>query len=246
MLRFFRTLRQRLLTEGRIGKYLLYAIGEILLVVIGILLALQIDDWNERRKVRKLEIKTLKELHSDLTQSYQDIEADRNFMEACVVSNEVILRAITQKLPYTDSLLPHFSNLYPYQATFSLNQTTYDNIRQTGSNLITNDSLRIDVSDFYRGYVNMYREMEDRFVENHYENSVKPMFLESFVFLQGNQMAPRDYSGFTDNARYEQLLRYNVRTLQGITRVQSSMLNGIQNILERIDAEIARLSDKKP
>ena len=50
MHRFFRTLRQRLLTENRFSKYLLYAIGEILLVVIGILIALQVDNWNEQRK----------------------------------------------------------------------------------------------------------------------------------------------------------------------------------------------------
>ncbi|WP_445383656.1 hypothetical protein [Robiginitalea sp. IMCC43444] len=49
MIRFFRSLRQRLLTENKISKYLLYAIGEILLVVIGILIALQINNWNEER-----------------------------------------------------------------------------------------------------------------------------------------------------------------------------------------------------
>lgn len=50
MMKFFRTLRQRLLTQNRFSKYLLYGIGEIALVVIGILIALQIDTWNEERK----------------------------------------------------------------------------------------------------------------------------------------------------------------------------------------------------
>ena len=50
MLHFFRRIRQRLLTENRFTKYLLYAIGEIMLVVIGILIALQVDTWNENRK----------------------------------------------------------------------------------------------------------------------------------------------------------------------------------------------------
>ena len=56
MLRFFRQIRQRLLpiaigTDNKFSKYLLYAVGEILLVVIGILVALQIDNWNEERKL---------------------------------------------------------------------------------------------------------------------------------------------------------------------------------------------------
>ena len=50
MIKFFRKFRQNLLSEGKTGKYLKYAIGEIILVVIGILIALQINNWNEDRK----------------------------------------------------------------------------------------------------------------------------------------------------------------------------------------------------
>ena len=50
MIKFFRHIRQRLLSEGKTGKYFKYAIGEIILVVIGILIALQINNWNENRK----------------------------------------------------------------------------------------------------------------------------------------------------------------------------------------------------
>ncbi len=46
MIKFFRHIRKRLLTENKLSKYLLYAIGEIVLVVIGILIALQINNWN--------------------------------------------------------------------------------------------------------------------------------------------------------------------------------------------------------
>ena len=58
MLRFFRQIRQRLLTENRFSKYLLYAVGEILLVVIGILIALQVDNWNQERE-NKEKVKTI-------------------------------------------------------------------------------------------------------------------------------------------------------------------------------------------
>ena len=50
MIKFFRKIRQKLLSENRVSKYLIYAIGEIFLVVIGILLALQINNWNEENK----------------------------------------------------------------------------------------------------------------------------------------------------------------------------------------------------
>ena len=55
MIKLFRHIRQQLLSEGKTGKYLKYAIGEIVLVVIGILIALQLNDWNDSRKQLKLE-----------------------------------------------------------------------------------------------------------------------------------------------------------------------------------------------
>ena len=53
MIKFFRKIRQNLLSENKFSKYLLYAIGEIILVVIGILIALQINNWNENQKIEK-------------------------------------------------------------------------------------------------------------------------------------------------------------------------------------------------
>ena len=74
MLRFLRQIRQRLLTDNKFSKYLMYAVGEILLVVIGILIALQINTWNEERIERKNEVKLLKELKADLDDNLEEIE----------------------------------------------------------------------------------------------------------------------------------------------------------------------------
>lgn len=71
MFRFFRQIRQRLLTDNKFSKYLLYAVGEILLVVIGILIALQIDNANEyskqKQQLSKYEENMVSELRDDLT-----------------------------------------------------------------------------------------------------------------------------------------------------------------------------------
>lgn len=66
MLRFFGQIRQRLLTVNRFSKYLLYAVGEILLVVIGILIALQVDNWNEERQIVRAQKEVLIKLRQDL------------------------------------------------------------------------------------------------------------------------------------------------------------------------------------
>src|SRR5210317_191848 len=68
MIKFFRKIRQKLLTENKISKYLLYAFGEIILVVIGILIALQINNWNENRKDKSKIVNYLSEISNDLDQ----------------------------------------------------------------------------------------------------------------------------------------------------------------------------------
>ena len=71
MIKFFRHFRQRLLSENKFSKYLVYAMGEIILVVIGILIALQINNWNESRKENILASnyrnKIINDLKTDLT-----------------------------------------------------------------------------------------------------------------------------------------------------------------------------------
>jgi hypothetical protein len=62
MLHFFRKIRRELLANNKTIRYLKYGVGEIILVVIGILIALQIDTWNETRKARIQEIKIYKEI----------------------------------------------------------------------------------------------------------------------------------------------------------------------------------------
>ena len=74
MIKFFRNIRQRLLTENRFTKYLIYAVGEIVLVVIGILIALQVNNANEIRKARILETQYLEQLLEDFRQNKTVVE----------------------------------------------------------------------------------------------------------------------------------------------------------------------------
>lgn len=74
MLKFFRRIRQKLVEKGNPRKYLVYAAGEVFLVMIGILLALQVNNWNERRKERNTEKMVLAALHSEFSEARDDLE----------------------------------------------------------------------------------------------------------------------------------------------------------------------------
>nr|WP_282043657.1 DUF6090 family protein [Winogradskyella flava] len=85
MIKFFRKIRQQLIQENKMGKYFKYAIGEILLVVIGILIALQINNWNENRKSRLTEVTKLNKLLEDL--KLDSIAFDSNLRVLSEINN---------------------------------------------------------------------------------------------------------------------------------------------------------------
>tara|TARA_R100000935_G_scaffold8302_7_gene17532 strand:+ start:161453 stop:162190 length:738 start_codon:yes stop_codon:yes gene_type:complete len=69
MIKFFRHIRKRLIGENRFSKYLFYAIGEIILVVIGILIALSINNWNQERQLQNEEKSILKNIHTEFLEN---------------------------------------------------------------------------------------------------------------------------------------------------------------------------------
>ena len=84
MIKFFRNIRKTLLSEGKTSKYLKYAIGEIILVVIGILIALQVNNWNELRKHRANEKLYLESLYKDI------LEMDKHYEWRFEKSNQLL------------------------------------------------------------------------------------------------------------------------------------------------------------
>ena len=88
MLTLFRRIRRTLVSENRFSKYLVYAVGEIVLVVIGILIALQINNWNNESNDRKKEAIILKQIHSDF-------KSNKKQLDSIVRINQKKLHAIT-------------------------------------------------------------------------------------------------------------------------------------------------------
>ena len=148
MLRFFRQIRQRLLTDNKTGKYLLYAIGEILLVVIGILIALQIDNWNESRKTRVVEIELLKTIKSDLESTLSDVQDDYDAHLSSQESGTKFKRFLLGEDMPEDSIAYHFIRLSQDRHFFP-KTTGYESLKSADMTLISNDSLKRNITGLY-------------------------------------------------------------------------------------------------
>ncbi len=90
MIKFFRKIRQKLLTENKFSKYLIYAIGEIILVVIGILIALSINNWNENKKVEKVEQVILNDLKAEMESNIEALDGLTNWHRKLLADAKII------------------------------------------------------------------------------------------------------------------------------------------------------------
>ncbi len=217
-----------------------YAVGIIVLVVIGILIAHQINNWNTNRKLQQVEIKTLTELKSDLDQCFEDIKADSTGFHRSKQANESILHHMENNITYHDSLIPSFRNLYHF-ATFSIVRTTYDNISQTGSNIISNDSMCLMISDIYDRWMNLYKELEERYLEEHYTSFIHPMTISQLKLNENNVSIPRDFEAFGKSNTNIQAMKFSQNMFQQMMNYQHTLMNEIQKVIDEIDMEIERL-----
>ncbi|MBT8257079.1 MAG: hypothetical protein KJO49_01300 [Bacteroidia bacterium] len=153
MIKFFRLIRQRLLSENKFSKYLLYAIGEIVLVVIGILIALSINNKNEQHKLNKKEQGLLKELNLDFRYNRMQLDSliyynkfakqggDRLLKKILLIeSNNQDINTLDQEV--RDSLKQYFIES-SYTWTFNPKNGTINSIINSSAlDIIKNDSLR--------------------------------------------------------------------------------------------------------
>ncbi|MCB0373030.1 MAG: hypothetical protein KDD31_08480 [Muricauda sp.] len=157
MIRFFRNIRQRLLTENKFTKYLIYAIGEILLVVIGILIALQINNWNENRKLLREEKATIASLKLEFQKNLGQLEGDIGAVNAFINAAETLLEHTGPD--YEFGTLKDVDSLVSMTARMSVwdpSLYTLGNIKSSGklSNL-SNEELKILLIEWETFYVNL-------------------------------------------------------------------------------------------
>ncbi|MGB5188806.1 hypothetical protein [Robiginitalea sp.] len=142
MVPFLRKIRKSLLGKSSLGHYMLYAIGEILLVVVGILLALQIDNWNEEQHMREIEVKTLRDLKVEFTENLTDArrvyEGNMGVYQATIRLQQNA-KAGVYHMEETDSLIFYMFDWFDYTPKPGAS----NNLINAGNlNLIQNEELR--------------------------------------------------------------------------------------------------------
>ena len=160
MIKFFRRIRFELMEQSKTSKYLKYAIGEIILVVIGILIALQINNWNENRKLKQSENKILAAIQQDLLKTLKDVEDDTHLNELSLNAAINIQKFLDEELEFNDSLILDFEIASFDYKLYDL-QAGYKSLQSKGIETISDEKLRNRIIFFYESSVPFLKRSEN-------------------------------------------------------------------------------------
>ena len=156
MLRFFRRIRQKLLSENKFDKYLLYALGEIFLVVIGILIALQINNWNENRKQLSHGRTLMLELMDEAINDISTFNWAVNNLKQAISDQEAIFKINDFKSIDTDSLAHIFNSA---NVDIDISTNVFEKIKNQGiTRLSDNDSLNHQINFYFDSDVFLFNK----------------------------------------------------------------------------------------
>jgi hypothetical protein len=255
MIKFFRKNRKNLLMENptytkastgsKTGKYLKYAIGEIILVVIGILIALQINNWNEQRKKVQVEIHTLVDIKSDIEENIQNLE---NGIIMLKESNINTLKAIDyyqNKTPYSDSVQSVFNDFFGFWDP-DFTYAAFENLKNQGVNLISSESLRKTLIRLHEVEMNILDVSEVNRQSMIYENIILPIQKKYFFRSESTNseiwpLVPSNYQNMiNDREFYAVCTEVAFRQTRSINRFRVFNIKA-KEAIEQIDKELEQL-----
>ena len=220
-----------------------YAIGEIILVVVGILIALQINNWNEERKSGFIELKLLEELYftieGDLQLNAKNIE--RNM--ASIQSAQLLLDHFENSKPYHDSLNPHFANAIKRYISLT-RDNAYQNIKSHGLEFISNDTTKGELSWMYETNIEWLKRLDER--ATLYENTfmmpeVAKLFETVSLHIDYDYvdiMSPINYDSLKRNKEFIGILKSTKNYKEDYIVFHKRLYDRMENLLVLIGREI--------
>lgn len=249
MLRFFRTIRKKLIDEDNVRRYLLYAIGEILLVVIGILIALQINNWNQHQIERSEEIRLLESIRVDIQ---QDTEQLSDIIEQATLrqaqADSIVSLLFQKENPHVDDFVRLNRSSIGFENHFQVNSGTFDESQSAGSvKFIQDDNLRQQIFSYYRDTKRAYTDRNT--VKQIYEE-VFPIFFRKIVATKPGITIWKDVQTNLPPLDIEELAQDPDYIAMLVTKAASEMfqiqdwqqfLEDAEQLDDRIQSELAEL-----
>lgn len=246
MIKFFRRIRQKLINEGNLKRYLIYAIGEILLVVIGILIALQLNTWNEHRKLQLLEKEYLIDLRKEFVEN-QATALDNIVYHQFSISNAELILKSCQGDTILLNVEPLAVAIEHVGWTYSIGyiKDVWTELNSTGNlRIISNKSLRKSLTKFYGNMDIFIIEEKECASFNLGVRRVMGEVLNPKLRLDIHEkLHPTKYSGLVTDMPDQKLLTKKLNQLRGVNGYLVDIIEGRKTTMSMLNGDLSTMND---
>jgi len=258
MIKFFRRIRQQLLGEGKTGKYLKYALGEILLVMIGILLALQVNNWNTNITNQKEEQLILRAFHQELVYNFSKIEEKKLWCEDIKSAIMELLEIDKLELDnYPKASIDTLIGRISWFTNTTIEMSVADAIIIGGKlSLMNNENLRFLITEWARNVDNVrdtekqdydaFKDFWMPYLQEHgyiaqISNSItkKPGVEErNYATIVPTKLNPLDHSVLLASREFHNILLRRLWIMDDIIYHNDLILPKLEKLIESISLEL--------
>jgi len=245
MLRFFRQIRKRLLSENEVGKstspaarYILYAIGEIVLVVIGILIALQINNWNESRQKKKVLNNIYKVVADDIKKDASEVAMVIDFMlDRKEVFEKILNDSLTKnEISENEFILSILTDV----RVLNIEKRGYNLLRNFEDNTVSkNDSLPFRIINFYASSIFFAEKVETIIIDDLIKTNDRWKSYDWYTNIMQNKKDDEFIDYMLTNREFKNLcaFRYSIFYENYVPTIEQFQ-QGSERILEAINERL--------
>ena len=243
MIKFFRKIRQNLVSQGKTGRYMKYAIGEIVLVVIGILIALQLNTAKENWQREKLRQELLTELRSSMMEDTLSLNREKTRLKSAYINAMLLKKIIKEDLPYTEALDSSLAKIVGVSIV-PADYRIYDRLLAIGMDIIGDKDLSMEIVHYYDDSKNLENSGESAI--DLLRDRIYPTY---FISYSRNKAVPEDFEKLKKSNEFKIVLDYASQSSYGLIGRSVHRKNLATAILKILDTKITidkQLLNKEP
>ena len=242
MIKFFRKIRQQLLSENKLSKYLIYAIGEIVLVVIGILIALSINNSNEDRKLKTVEINILKGIKQNILMDTIDLNHNTRRHKEMNQRDSILLLHIYDKKPLDSLIEEKLMDLKYSNISLMLHSSYFNEVKSKGLSIISNKTLRDSIARLYEFKYAYLTLIENESKQYDYLSLYEDLIVD-YIYLDRElgsfKIGEKHFQSILNDELFLTKLINAYEKRGFLDELYKTTNRSILNILDQIDVELA-------
>ena len=238
MIGFFRKIRKQLADDNKPLKYMRYAIGEIVLVVIGILIALGINNWNETKKILNKEKILLAELKSNLESNLMRLGHDIKIQNRGAWCIDFLIDHFENKRPFNDSIAKYLQE-GNYAPDVILTSSSFETLKSTGLDLIKSDTLRQEIINLFEVTYPYLMQETKRIEDQVWPATVVPIF-QIHLRMKEGRWFPNNYESMLKDEEFLNMWSFRLELRKNSTFSKSRAVKETNEVIGMIQDELIK------